>query len=199
MFLICVITAVDSYHTYAENRSSERSALYYRQDDARDAEVLIINLSNTGKEVIEQIAGNTEISARRKAVIIKGLELLGYTKYNLGSKAANLASEKPAYLDCSGFIQWAIIRATGVDIGHGTAKQYADSEPISDEELQIGDLGFKKPGGVQNLGGGNHVGIFVGYEKDGAKLWLHCTSGAQNGVNVSRCDSLIYYARPECY
>ena len=173
--------------------------LFMRQDDADDSRVPILDLSHTGSQVIEEIACNTSISARRKAVVIKGMELLRFTKYNLGSKANNDRLTKPAYLDCSGFVQWAILRATGYDIGHGTAVQYSGSRAITEEELQVGDLGFKKPGGVQNLGGGNHVGIFVGYDKDGNKLWLHCTSGTQNGVNITKHSGLVYYVRPDCY
>lgn len=196
---VLAFSLVYSSVVYAEEYTSMRFSKYMRQEDAEDAQVLVFDLNKSGAEITNQIASLTDISSRRKAVVIKGLELLRYTKYNLGSKVSNTYLGKPSYLDCSGFVQWAILRATGYDIGHGTAAQYADSTPIKESELQIGDLGFRKPGGVQNLGGGNHVGIFVGYDAQGEKLWLHCTSGKQNGVNITRHSGLVYYARPKCY
>lgn len=69
-------------------------------------------------------------------------------------------------LDCSGYIDWVYIQCFGSMIsGHvshntGTGQQYYACDPISEDELKIGDLGFYYlPNETYTY---NHVGIYIG-------------------------------------
>jgi hypothetical protein len=72
----------------------------------------------------------------------------------------------PLGLDCSGFVDWVYFQMTGTTIGKGggTIAQFANSYPISESDLKIGDLGF-----YQDIG---HIGIYAG-KHDGKHLFIH--------------------------
>jgi hypothetical protein len=74
----------------------------------------------------------------------------------------------PLGLDCSGFVDWVYVQMTGKTIGKGggTVAQFANTYPISESELRVGDLGFYR------YGGGVHVGIYAG-TSNGKKLFIH--------------------------
>lgn len=74
----------------------------------------------------------------------------------------------PLGLDCSGFVDWVYVQMTGKTIGKGggTVSQFANTYPVNESELRIGDLGFYKNGG------GKHVGIYAGTH-NGKKLFIH--------------------------
>ncbi len=55
--------------------------------------------------------------------------------------------------DCSGFTQYVYEHAAGVDITRTTYSQIGVGQPVSQDQLQPGDLVFTHPG---------HVGIYVG-------------------------------------
>jgi cell wall-associated NlpC family hydrolase len=61
--------------------------------------------------------------------------------------------ESPSGFDCSGLVQYAY-RAAGVSLPRTTAGQISAGTPVSESNLQIGDLVF--------FYGGGHVGIYVG-------------------------------------
>ena len=65
---------------------------------------------------------------------------------------------------------------------------------IKKSDVRIGDLAFinKYPGSD-----GNHVGICVGFLKNGEPLIAHC-SATQNKVVVSTCGSEFKYFRRPC-
>lgn len=103
--------------------------------------------------------------------------------YLLGGKSPYTGSPVSA-LDCSGYVDWVYIQCfhKGVSAGgrvpagiavSGTAIQYYASEPISESELKIGDLGFIQLPANVKAGGYNHVGIYLG-ELNGRHVWIHC-------------------------
>ncbi|EKQ50442.1 MULTISPECIES: C40 family peptidase [unclassified Clostridium] len=55
--------------------------------------------------------------------------------------------------DCSGFTQYVYSHAAGIDISRTTYSQINVGQPVSQDQLQPGDLVFTHPG---------HVGIYVG-------------------------------------
>ena len=106
----------------------------------------------------------------------------------------------PYGLDCSGFVLWCYIQL-GADktetiekIGVGTWNQWDKSAEIKKSDVRTGDLAFinKYPGSD-----GNHVGICVGFMKNGEPLIAHC-SATQNKVVVSTCGSEFKYFRRPC-
>ncbi len=96
----------------------------------------------------------------------------------------------PYGLDCSGFVNWAYNTALGYKIGNNTREQFENSNPITEEELLPGDLGFLCDPSEPMI---NHVGMYIGKNKDGKMMWLHCTS--PRGVCISSPE-FAYYRRP---
>lgn len=114
-----------------------------------------------------------------------------------GSKTTG--TERAYGLDCSGFVSWTFINATGdasvLDvIGNGSSDQWVKSSSIGWDAGQPGDLAFLAAPGERNF---NHVGIIVSVEEDGSYLVAHCSS-SQNGVVVTEAWSsgFRYLRRP---
>ncbi len=96
----------------------------------------------------------------------------------------------PYGLDCSGFVDWAYWTALGYRIGSNTREMFANSNPITEEVLLPGYLGFLWSPSDPAI---NHVGLYIGTNKQGKKMWLHCSS--TSGVCVSS-PKFIYFRRP---
>jgi len=117
-----------------------------------------------------------------------------------GNKRWRVGSMLPLGLDCSGFVDWVYVQATGKSIsamagGGGAAAQYYACKPIKMKDLKPGDLGFlKNP--YKTGGTAAHVGIYIGKDSDGTPLFIHCTANtygvtdkfyrAGRGVIISR-------------
>lgn len=156
-----------------------------------------------------------EITAIRAAVVDKALSLVGKVNYFWGGKSSAIGWDsrwgqstlvtatgsrttgtyRPYGLDCSGFVTWTFINATGSvsegnAIGHGTFNQRENCTAISWEEAQPGDLAF-----YPDL---SHVGIVVGRDENGNVLIVHCAS-SPNNVVVTDTSGFSFAARPGFY
>lgn len=137
------------------------------------------------KSILESTEGNRQI------VLATAAALLGKIPYEWGGKSTKAGYDdswwsiresngKQKGLDCSGYVQW-VFRTAGYDesvwkpIG-STSAILTNAQPISEEELQPGDLGLLHTGGK----GTNHVGIYLG---DG--YYIHCSSSAGT-VTISK-------------
>jgi len=65
------------------------------------------------------------------------------------------AGTTPSGFDCSGLVMWAYAHA-GVSLPHYSGAQYSASTPVSQADLEPGDLMFFGPGGSE------HVAMYVG-------------------------------------
>lgn len=165
------------------------------------------------REMLENLP--EELSAERKAVMQAAYSLVGKVSYFWGGKSevigwdSRWGTPKKVTaagstttgslllfgLDCSGFVTWVFINATGNTsyaniIGHGAANQYSRCEKISWSEAQAGDLVF-----YPDLG---HVGIIAGRDENGELLVVHCAS-SQKGVVVTGVRGFIRIGRPVLY
>lgn len=68
-------------------------------------------------------------------------------------KAYVYGATGPSNFDCSGFTEYVYLHATGRDISRTTYTQIGEGTPVSQADLQPGDLVFPNDG---------HVGIYVG-------------------------------------
>ena len=105
----------------------------------------------------------------------------------------------PFGLDCSGFIDWSF-RTAGLGSSFskgGTATQWEATYAISEPNLLIGDLAFKQTPWTK---GANHIGIYVGKNSDGEKLFVNC-SFTEDGVVVTTAKDakLSIYRRPNIF
>lgn len=120
-------------------------------------------------------------------IINAAKSLLNYTNYKLGAKYYNYNNNinKPKLLDCSGFVVWCY-RQAGFTVPDGTYMQWQESEPVSLNNIQIGDIGILKEGGVGTY---NHVGIYAGNGQ-----WIHCNY-SRNGVTLEKTNIFKYPRR----
>ena len=169
------------------------------------------------EEQIQQMMKNLpeDLSPKRKAVVEKAYSLVGKVNYFWGGKSEVIGWDSrwgtsrkvtaagssttgmtlPFGLDCSGFVTWTFINATGDPsyanvIGHGARNQYGKCKKISWSEALPGDLVF-----YPDLG---HVGIVVGKDGEGDLLIAHCAS-SQNNVVVTGLQGFTKIGRPVFY
>jgi len=150
-------------------------------------------------------------SAKQKKLYDTALSLVGKVKYFWGGKSSagwnsnwgeptivtaagsdTTGKYQPFGLDCSGYVDW-VYKTAGIGSmlsGGGTAYQFGKSYPVRDDELQIGDLAFLQ---MPNSSGINHVGIFIGKDKNGDNLYAHCEWGT--GVTVNGFKGFKYFRR----
>ena len=154
---------------------------------------------------------NLSCNDTRKHIVTTALSLVGKVPYFWGGKSeagwnsgwntpklvtaagsSSTGTIRPYGLDCSGFTDWVYKTALGVSIQAGSWAQYTNSTPISEAELLPGDLGF-----LMNEGGTtDHVLIFVGYNEDGSRTWVHSESGIGVHVNTPSYDPKLVLRRP---
>ncbi len=151
-------------------------------------------------------------NATRKRLLETGLSLVGKVPYFWGGKSAAGWNEewntpklvtaagspssgtiRPYGLDCSGFTDWVYKTALGVSLQAGTGGQWENSYSITADELLPGDLGFL----MESDGSGwNHVLMFAGYSEDGARMWVHSSSGTGVILNTPSYEGSLQLRRP---
>ncbi len=163
------------------------------------------------------LAANPVLPEPQQTVVSSASSLVGKVRYFWGGKSKALGWDvnwgkltevtsegssttgtmRPMGLDCSGFVTWCFIQ-TGLSweesiqqIGNGTANQFLLSEEIAWAELQPGDFVFQnEPGDPE----GNHVGICIGFDREGEPLFIHCAA-SENDVIATHADGVFEYAR----
>lgn len=165
------------------------------------------------QEMLENLPD--DLSPERRAVMEAAYSLVGKVNYFWGGKSEVIGWDNrwgtpmkvtsagssttgmtlPFGLDCSGFVAWVFINATGDPsyanvISHGARNQYGKCEKISCNEAQPGDLVF-----YPDLG---HVGIVAGQDGNGDILVVHCAS-SQNNVVVTGLQGFTKIGRPVLY
>lgn len=86
-------------------------------------------------------------------------------------------------IDCSAFTGLLIATVYSVKLPRTAREQYSQSEKVSKEDMQEGDLAF-----FNTRGGVSHVGVYLG---DG--YFVHASTN--NGVIISRLDDPYYESR----
>lgn len=162
------------------------------------------------QEMLENLPD--DLSPERRAVMEVAYSLVGKVNYFWGGKSEVIGWDSrwgismkvtsagsnttgmtlPFGLDCSGFVTWVFINATGDPsyanvIGHGARNQYGKCEKISWNEAQPGDLVF-----YPDLG---HVGIVAGKGDSGNLLVIHCAS-SQNTVTITGARGFTEVGKP---
>ena len=96
------------------------------------------------------------------------------------------ATAGPASFDCSGFTYWVIRNVLGIDIGRGLFTQVAAGTPVSQGNLQPGDLVFFQNTYTWGL---SHAGIYIGNGQ-----FIHAENES-TGVKISDLNSSYYASR----
>lgn len=161
----------------------------------------------TPQEIEAIIAKIPEVSENRKLLIRNALALVGRVPYFWGGRSAagwddtwgtiktvtcpgheTTGMELPFGLDCSGFVSWAYKTTFSgnplYDIGTASMGDGTYTRSITESELVPGDLALY-PG---------HVGIFIGYNDDGEKIFVH-EYGYSNDCVIGTCPDFYIYNR----
>lgn len=131
----------------------------------------------------------SETGEVRRADIVTMAQLLVNHPYAFGQQELTLGiPEGP--LDAAGFVDWVYYNLTGKALsaespgtGPLTSRLWDSSEPVLEEELKVGDLGFTQLPESTKV---NHVGIYIG-EIHGKKAFIHAggidfaAEGLENG------------------
>lgn len=102
------------------------------------------------------------------------------------------------YIDCSEFSQ-CVYKDAGIKIPGTAAAQYQASTPVDRGDWQPGDLlFFRATKGERRFLAASHVGVFIGYDKNGNPIMRHASSGQGKGkpsvvdVNLNEFKSLKF-------
>ena len=155
-----------------------------------------------------------DLSPEREAVVRTACSLVGKVNYFWGGKSlvigwdaqwgelrqvtaagsSTTGTYRPYGLDCSGMVDWAFYNATNGSyvIGHGggAAMQHSYCTPVRWEDAQIGDLAFYPDD--------EHVGIVVGWDKNGNIQIVHCAS-SYNNVVITGKEGFVAVGHPIYY
>lgn len=94
------------------------------------------------------------------------------------------AGDSPKGFDCSGFVYFVFDNA-GVKLTRRAADQQEECKPISEKDVQIGDLVF-----FNNGGGVSHVGIIYSIENNNLQM-IH--SSSSKGIIVTNITTSQYW------
>jgi len=147
---------VDSYIESAKER------IYQLEEEA------------AAKAAAEEAAAMTNRPNRGEISSSTGNAIVDYA-YNFLGTPYEYAGKGPNTFDCSGFTSYVYRHAAGIEIGGNTWAQTGAGRPVSQSELQPGDLVFTY--GVE------HVGIYIGNGN-----YIHAPQPGQ-GVKVSAVTS----------
>ena len=153
------------------------------------------------RNLLKEIAQSwgSEVTEARAKLIILGATRIGHSTYSndWGAGRGGTADNQSVF-DCSSFVGWCYYKSgyTKVSAGSTTASFIDGSETSNQFENTTADKLI--PGDVvlarftYDLYNANHAGIYVGKDKNGTMLFMHCTSRAQNsphkvsnGVRIS--------------
>lgn len=213
--IVCIIMMVSYILTSPFELLSPDLAAFQEQYSSVIAGEINIDASALNDAEIQELTGEIA-DARRQSVIATALPLVGKVPYFWGGKSApgwnddwgtpqlvtapgnsKTGSYIPYGLDCSGFTNWVFRTALGNGSlsGWGTTDQWYETTPIRATDLQPGDLAFKNQPTSTEI---NHVGIYLGKDKNGKNIYIHC-SYSGGGVVMNHYSGFVYFRRPQIF
>ena len=151
-------------------------------------------LTTLSKEQIQQILQTmpTNVSKLRKDIVLQAIDAVGKIPYYWGGTANSPGYEANNFgtittpdekgrnkkgLDCSHFVDWVYWTVMGNNLGNtNTTGQIKMCRQINASELLPGDLAFL----MNKNGQTTHVGIYVGMNDKGERVWVHENANDNN-------------------
>lgn len=141
------------------------------------------------------VANYDTLTFEQQRIVTAAAALVG-KPYQWGGKptGAGMEGVPSTGLDCSGYVQWVLWTAYGVNPGYLSTSKISDLaqegkrlKMVSKEELQPGDIGLKWLG--YREGETNHTGIYAGNG-----YWFHAAN-EKAGIIRSKYDGFTVYYR----
>ncbi len=142
----------------------------------------------------EWVEGYENLSYEQQRIVAAAASLVG-RPYQWGGKptSAGLEGVPSTGLDCSGYVQWVLWTAYGVNPGYLSTSKISDLAKegkrlkfVTAEELQPGDIGLKWLG--YREGETNHTGIYAG---DG--YWFHAANSKAGIIRSKYTGFTVFY------
>lgn len=154
-------------------------------DDKKNNE-LIIEI-NELKKILEKYnvaEGFNSVKSKVKNPISKNRkEIISFAKSYIGTPYT-FAGDSPSGFDCSGFVYFVYDNA-GVKLTRRAADQQKESKPITEKDVELGDLIF-----FHNGGGVSHVGIIYSVENNMIEM-IH--SSSSKGIIITNVTTSQYW------
>lgn len=183
----------------AENSSKDSSS-------SSDASVDLKNLNwdsitdegarNLLKEISE--SWGDEVTDKRAKLILLGATRIGHSTYSQTDSRRGGTADDQTVFDCSSFVGWCYYKSGYTKVAaDSTTSSFIDT---SETGKQFEDTTADKliPGDVclwhktYETGNANHAGMYVGKDKNGQMMFMHCSSRSQSsphsistGVRIS--------------
>lgn len=126
--------------------------------------------------------GNNQNNRRGNSGGGSGQSIVNFASGYLGYPYV-YAGAGPSGFDCSGFTMYVVQNTLGMDISHSVPTQYSMGTPVSQNQLQPGDLVFFENTFAPGL---SHVGIYIGNGQ-----FIHAENES-TGVVISDLNSDYY-------
>lgn len=149
-------------------------------------------------ELLKEIAGlwGSDVTQERVDLIMKGATRIGRSSYSQsGSRGGS--SDDQSVFDCSSFVGWTFNKSIDKDIPTDTSTASylsgdvgAKFERVSADKLIPGDVVLNED--TLATGNSNHIGIYVGKNSKGQKMYIHCTSSGIGGVQITVHDWKVF-------
>lgn len=123
--------------------------------------------------------------------MVTASQILDEARHHLG-KPYRWGGKGPNAFDCAGFVRF-VYGKFGYSLAPSAGAQYRQGQPLTEAELQPGDLVFYGGRGSSNSIG--HVGIVTEVNDDGSFYFIHA---ARTGVRISHSSERYYDMRYIC-
>lgn len=209
IFAIITAGAGGAYVLFYEDSANGKSLVAEKSSTSgeNDATVDINNLNwdsipdKEARELLKDVASRwgDEVTDKRAKLIILGATRIGHSTYSQSyADGRGGTADNQSVFDCSSFVGWCYYKmgytkvsassttASFID-GSETSNQFEDTTA---DKLIPGDMCLWH--NTLALYNANHAGIYIGKDKDGQMLFMHCSSSTQssphhvsNGVRFS--------------
>ncbi len=210
IFAIITAGAGGAYVLFYEDSANGKTLVAEKNSESSGENASTVDINNLNwdsisdkeaRELLKDVASRwgDEVTDKRAKLIILGATRIGHSTYSQGrGDGRGGTADDQSVFDCSSFVGWCYYKSgyTKVLADSTTASFLNDSETGKQFENTTADKLI--PGDVclwhntLDTGNANHAGIYIGKDKDGQMLFMHCSSTSQssphpvsNGVRFS--------------
>lgn len=198
-----------NYYKPLLNELKENKFIKYNSNEG-SIQTVPSNSKYTYEDVEKILKKYKNLSEERKNIVLTAAKYKGEIPYYWGGTAtskdfrsnnfntpivADQFGNNKKGLDCSHFVDFVFWQVTNNNLGNSNTVYIWDnmSYRIDESKLLPGDVGFEINYDIDR-NSGNHIGIYVGEDDNGNKVWIHEAGNPFNNVVINN-RSLPNYRR----